>query len=103
MKVLKFLGIHPNHKLKMLFSGVSISDESIKLWSSIGSRKSNLKACLHAFTEDRKKIIPIERAIVEKDDPKPWESFCSLLREYGSDQVRFLACMHPLRALTEYI
>ena len=74
----------------MLFSGVSISDESIKLWSSIGSRKSNLKACLHAFTEDRKKIVPIERATVEKDDPKPWESFCSLLREYGSDQVRFI-------------
>ena len=75
----------------MLFSGVSISDESIKLWSSIGSRKSNLKACLHAFTEDRKKIIPIERATVEKDDPKPWETFCSLLREYGSDQVKYRA------------
>ena len=78
----------------MLFSGVSISDESIKLWSSIGSRKSNLKACLHAFTEDRKKIIPIERATVEKDDPKPWETFCSLLREYGSDQVRCRASQH---------
>ena len=90
----------------MLCSGVSISDESIKLWSSIGSRKSNLKACLHAFTEDRKKIIPIERAIVEKDDPKPWESFCSLLREYGSDQVRFWAsnrCYTLYRSLTEYI
>ena len=68
----------------MLFSGVSISDESIKLWSSIGSRKSNLKACLHAFTEDRKKIAPIERATVEKDDPKPWESFCSLNAAYYS-------------------
>ena len=82
----------------MLFSGVSISDESIKLWSSIGSRKSNLKACLHAFTEDRKKIVPIERATVEKDDPKPWESFCSLLREYGSDQVRLILCYRVVKA-----
>mgnify|MGYP003332946776 CR=1 FL=1 len=71
----------------MLFSGVSISDESIKLWSSIGSRKSNLKGCLHAFTANRTGIVPIEGATVEKDHPKPWEKFCSMLREYGTDQV----------------
>ena len=73
----------------MIFSGVSVTDETIKLWDSIGSRKSLLKGCLLQFSPDRKRIIPIDGATVEKHDPKPWTKFCNLLREYGSDQCLF--------------
>ena len=54
----------------MLFSGVSVTDATIKLWDSIGSRKSLLKGCLLQFSPDRKQIIPIDGATVEKNDPK---------------------------------
>ena len=73
----------------MLFSGVSVTDETIKLWDSIGSRKSLLKGCLLQFSPDRKQIIPIDGATVEKNDPKPWTTFCNMLREYGYNQCLF--------------
>ena len=76
-------------KVKMIFSGVSVSDESIKLWDSVGSRKSLLKACLFQFSADRKRIVPIQGATLDKNDPQPWTKFCNMLREYGTDQCLF--------------
>ena len=73
----------------MIFSGVSVSDEAIKLWESVGSRKSLLKGCLFQFSPDRKRIVPVEGATQDKNDPKPWAKFCNMLREYGSDQCLF--------------
>ena len=73
----------------MIFSGVSVSDESIKLWDSVGSRKSLLKGCLFQFSTDKKRIVPIEGATLDKNDPRPWTKFCNMLREYGTDQCLF--------------
>ena len=73
----------------MIFSGVSVSDESIKLWDSVGSRKSFLKGCLFQFSADRTRIVPIEGATVDKNDPHPWTKFCNMLREHGTDQCLF--------------
>ena len=79
---------HPWRK-KSIDSFTRTPDETIKLWDSIGSRKSLLKGCLLQFSPDRKQIIPIDGATVEKNNPKPWTSFCDMLREYGSDQCLF--------------